>query len=846
MRKVALRGLLAHKARLAMTLSAVALGVAFISGVLVFTDTMQKSFDEMFETVYDGTDAVVRSESTIDSDFGMPDERGTLDEAVLADVREVESVEAAAGEIEGFAQVIDAEGEPLSGGAFGGPSILASVDISQKDHWDEVSTIDLRSGRWPEADDEMMVDVATEESSDYSVGDTVPLQTEGGLNEYTLVGTVGFGDKDSAAGQSLVALTTTEAQRVAGEPGRVDTITVKATSGTSQEQVAEDIRSVMASGVEVITGDEAVTEAQDDLAEGLGFLTIFFLVFALVATVVGAFVIYNSFAIIVAQRTREMALLRAIGATRRQVRRAVFVEAVVTGVVGSVLGFVVGLGLAVVFGSFLDVDGDLAILPTSVAVAVIVGVVVTVASALVPAWRASRVPPVAAMRDVAVDATGRSLVRLLLGAVLLGLGAFLGATGAVAHEVSNVGLGVGLAFVGVLFVAPGLARPVSRALGWPLARTRGITGSLAKNNAARNPRRTASTGLALTIGVGIVVFFLILNASLRSSFDKIVDDNFTGDFVLQASGQGFLGLPQELAPEVDAIDDVERVTSLRFTNLTVDGEREFALGASPTMFESFGFGTEGSTDLEAGELVMLADAAESAGVGLGDQVELEFLDTEEPVSLTVTGFYEDRPGLEMGDYVLGLDDLSEYVPSVGDGMVVIDLAPDASADAARAEIADVVEDLAPAAEVQDNEDLKDSVAADLDTMLQIILGLLLLAIVIAFLGIANTVALSVMERTRELGLLRAVGMSRAQLRSAIRWESVIIALFGATLGLAVGGLGGWGLVTSLADEGFEVFTLPVVQLVIVAVAAGVFGVGAALYPAWRAGRLDVLTAIHTE
>lgn len=849
MRKVALRGLLAHKGRMLMTLSAVALGVAFIGGVLVFTDTMERSFDDLFETVYEGTDAVVRSDETISSSegFGLPDERGTLDEALLDEVRGVDTVEGASGEVEGYGQIIDEEGEAVSSGAFGGPTFVASVDVSAQDYWEEVSTIELEDGDWPREDDEIVMDVATARSGDYSLGDPVELQTEGGLNEYTMVGTIRFGDSDSAAGETIVALTTSESQQTVGEQGRLDTISVKATSGTSQQQVVDDISEAVGAGagVEVITGDEAIEEAQDVLREGLSFVTIFFMVFAVVAVIVGSFVIYNSFSIIVAQRTREMALLRAIGASRRQVRRSVFVEALLTGLVGSLLGFLLGLGLAVMLGNLLDVDGGLEVLPASVVTAVLVGVVVTLSSSLLPAWRASRVPPVAAMRDVAIDTTGRSLVRLLIGAVLLGLGALLGASGAAAREVSSVGMGVALAFVGVLFVAPGLARPVSGLLGWPLVRFRGVTGLLAKDNAGRNPRRTASTGLALTIGIGIVAFFLVLNASVRSSFDKIVDENFTGDFVVQASGQGFLGLPAELAPDLDELDDVERVTALRYADATVDGSSEFVLGASPTVFESFSLETEGSTELAPGELVMRESAAESAGIGVDDEVQLQFLDGNE-ATVTVTGFYEDRPGMELGDYVLGAEELANHVPNAADSMVVIDLVDGASPDAAREELDGVISAHAPAAEVQDNEDFKSEVASDLDFVLNVILGLLVLAIVIAGFGIANTIGLSVLERTRELGLLRAVGMSRSQLRAAVRWESVIIALFGGMLGLGVGVLGSWGLVTSLADEGFEVFTLPVLDLLVLAVVAGLLGVGAALWPAWRASRLDVLGAISTE
>lgn len=856
MRKVALRGLLAHKLRVVMTLGAVAMGVAFIAGVLVLSESMQRSFDDLFATVYEGTDAVVRSEEAIEGGFEEMELRGTIDESLVDTLRnEVPTVESAHGEVEGVVQILDAEGEAAGGGSglLSGPAYAASVDLSEQSEWDETLPFGLREGHWPEADDEIVVDAGTQSNIDYEIGDTVPVLSRSGVNQYELVGTVGFGSVDSPAGQSIVLLTTDEAQRTLGEPGRLTAISVVATGDTSQEQVVRDIEAVVGDDVEVLTGDEAVDELQSDIREQLGFLTTALLVFGVVAVVVGAFVIYNSFSIVVAQRAREMALLRAIGATRRQVRRSILIEAVVTGLVGSALGFVLGLGLAALLSALIGVEGGLIIPPNAVVVAFVVGLLVTVLSSLLPAWRASRVAPVAALREIAVDTAGRSLARVIVGCVISALGLVLVLPGALEGELFLVGLGVGLTLIGVIFLAPALARPVGSWLGWPLVRLRGITGSLAQQNAVRNPRRTASTALALTIGVGIVAFFMILNASMRSSFAKIVDDSFAVDFVVMSpGGQGLqIGMPPEVAQRIDGLDEVDEATPMRFASAAVADDTAFVTGTSPSFFESFGISVDRPDNvaldslLASGQVVVRNSTAEADGLAVGDTVTIDFLDAE-PVELQVAGIYDPGTANDFGGYILGIDELAEHVADPSDHMVLVDLASGVDPDAAREPIESLVTDAAPTAEVQNNDDIKEDLASELDTILRVIVGLLLFSIIIAGFGIFNAMALSVLERTRELGLLRAVGMTRQQLRASIRWESVVVALFGTVLGMGVALVGGWAMIRALHDEGFEVFAVPVPWLAVLAVLAGILGVAAAWWPAWRASELNVLEAIHHE
>jgi putative ABC transport system permease protein len=856
MLKVALRGLMAHKSRLLTTFLAVALGVAFIGGVLVLTDTMNRSFDDLFADVYRDTDAVVRSEETIGSDFG--DVRGQIDASLLDTVRSADGVADADGSVDGFARVIDKDGDPVGDPAMGAPTLGGNwTDV------DELNPFDLTDGRAPTSEGEIVLDRGTAQDTGFVVGDSVQVQTQATADEYEVVGIVRFGTADSPGGASYVLWTTDEAQRLIGEEGRFTAIGAVATDGVSEDELASSIDDTLRAdgdaGVEVLTGTQITEETQSDIKDQLAFLTIFLLVFAIIALFVGTFVIYNSFSIIVAQRTREMALLRAVGARRRQVRRAVLVEAVVVGLVGSVIGFLVGLALASFLGNLFELPpGALAVLPASVITAIVTGLIVTVFSALVPAWRASRVPPLAAMRSVAVDTTGRSRVRFALGVLALVMGTAAVVAGALGTTVSTVGLGALVVFVGLLFVSPGLARPVSRLLGAPLARLRGVSGTLARENAGRNPKRTSSTAQALMIGVGLVAFILVVNSSIRASIDQTLEESFTGDFVVDSGTFGMIGLPPQVAEQIDELPDVAVVAPYRWgpAYINADGEAPgpdedtAVAGANEGSFELLDMQVlEGSADLGRGDVVVSEDKARSEGLALGDPVRVDFLDDQRPEServLTVAGIYDATTASGgLGNYVMSLDDWDAAMANPTDAQVFVQLADGVSVAEAQPRIEEVVAPFATA-EVQSVDEYKETIGSQLDILLNLVVGLLTLAIVIALLGIANTIALSVLERTRELGLLRAVGMRRRQLRAAIRWESVIISLFGTVLGLAFGLLGGWGIVRSLRDEGFGVFDVPVVTLLVLAVVAGLLGLVAALIPAWRASRMNILDAIGTE
>ena len=846
--KLALRGLRAHTSRLITTFFAVALGVAFVGGVLVLTDTVNRTFNDLFSDVFENTDAVVRSSETIDQGFaGGGEVRALIDESLLDDVRTIDGVAEAQVSVDGYARIIDMDGEPVGDPAMGAPTFGTNWFDS-----DRLNPFTLTDGRGPESDDEVVIDRASAQRTDYEVGDTIRVQTDAGTGEYTLTGIARFGSADSPGGASFAMWTVEEAQEQLGEPGRVSSISAAAGDGVSQRELVGNIRDGLGSDadVEVVTGEEITKETQDDIQQALSFLTIFLGFFGVIAVVVGAFVIYNAFSIIVAQRTREMALLRAVGARRRQVRRAVLVEALVVGVAGSAFGMVLGLGVALLLSGFLQLpDSSLAILPTSVASALAVGIVVTLVSALIPAWRASRVPPLAALRDVAVDTSARSRVRLVLGLVVLVLSGALVVLGAFGNEPANVGLGVLGVFVGTLLFSPVLASPVVTVLGAPVARFRGVSGELARDNAARNPRRTASTAFALMIGVGLVTFFLVLNASVRQSIDEALSSGFRGDFIITTDDFGLVGLPTSVGDEVARLPEVDQVVPFRFAPAFVGDDTSAVTGTNDGVFDLFEIDVvAGDANLDAGDVVIDADTARSEDLSVGDPVEIRFLDDargDAPPPATVSGIYEAGPTENIGTYVIGLDDYDAAVANPTDLQVFVRLADGVSVDEAQPAIREVV-DQYPTADVDSVDEFKDTIGAQFDPILLLIVVLLTLAIIIALLGIANTIALSVLERTRELGLLRAVGMRRRQVSSAIRWESAIISLFGTVLGLGVGLLGGWGITRSLRDEGFEAFAIPFGSLIVIALVAGFLGLIAALIPAYRAARMNVLDAISTE
>lgn len=846
--RTTLKSILAHKARLGMTALAVVLGVGLMAGTLVLTDTVGKTFDDLVADIYDGTDAVVRSTEQIDSPFGDA-LRTPLDESVLATVADVDGVAATEGFVQGQAVVTKPGYEAPSTPGGAAPNLgLSWGDVAELNPWD------LVEGERPQAADEVAVDRGTAEEQGIVVGDTVNVATTAAPYEATVTGIVTFGTVDSPGGAAVTLFEPTTAQEVLGKQGSFDEIGVVAAEGVSQDEVTASLNAALPEATEAITGEAKTAEDQQSFRDALSFFNTFLMVFAIVALIVGTFIIVNTFSIIVAQRGHELALLRAIGASRSQVLGSVLLEAVVVGLVASVAGALAGIGIASVLKGLLaafgiDIpSGPTVITPSSMGTAIAVGLVITVVAAAYPAWRAGKVPPIAAMRDVAVDASGTSLARTIIGAVIA-LGAVVSLVGGVAGDTTAeaaplVGLGTFLLLVSLVVLGPIIARPVASLLGWPLARLRGVTGTLARENAARNPKRTSLTAAALMIGVGLVGFITIFAASATASIDKLIDDSVTGDLVV-ADRNGFgSGFSPSLAQEVQSVDGVAAVSPIRIAPAEVDGSGTFVAGvdvdqmvelSDPDVVEG-----EAAT-MGEGDLAISSQVAEAEGWALGDTVPVAFQGGT--AELEVAAIFENRA--LAGDYFVDLTAYEAWVPTQLDFQVFAKLAdgadPATTQEAVTAAIADY-----PTAEVQDLTEFKEAQAAPINQLLNLIYALLALAVVIALIGIANTLALSIHERTRELGLLRAVGMSRAQLRAAIRWESVIMALLGTTLGLVVGLFAGWAMVQALASEGFSTFRLPVTSLVVVVVLGALAGVTAALLPARRAARLDVLDAIASE
>lgn len=844
----AIRNLLAHKLRLLTTGLAVMIGVAFMAGTLVLTDTIQKTFDDLFTDAFENTDALVRAEASFDDPNGFGELRGRIDASLLDEVEDVDGVALAAGDVWGFAQAVDRDGDPIGNPGAGSPTFGTNWTASELNTWT------LVEGDPPRGDDQVVFDKGTADDGGFGVGDQATVLVQGAPLEVTVSGIARIGGADSPGGASFTMFTTEAAQRYVGEVGKFDSISIAAEDGVSQDEVVERIAPTLPDGIEVVTGATVTEENQDALREGLSFFNTFMLVFAVVALLVGGFIIFNTFFITVAQRTRENALLRAIGATRRQVLAAVLIEALAIGLIASALGLVAGIPLAaglkaLLAGFGFEIPAGGIVLATGSAVlAFSAGVIVTVLAAVSPSRKAGKVPPVAAMRDVAVGSTGYgSRQRIIVGVLILVLGAaalLYGLFGDPGSALAVVGLGVLLVFFGVSVLGRTVALPLSRVIGLPLPRVRGIAGQLARENAMRNPKRTAATASALMIGVGLVSFITIFAASTKASFSNTVDEAFTGDFIATSGQMGVGGVSPEFTERVNDLPEIEAAGGIRAGLAAIDGDSESLIGASPEAFEIFDVGPVAGTpdDLDETSIAVSEQTADDEGLAVGDRVTVDFTSTGEQ-DMTVAMVYAENAAA--GNWILGLDAFEANYPDQMDVQVFVRKAEGVPSAEALVAVEDVADDF-PGVSVLDQTEYKEEQMAFVDQMLGLVYALLALAIIIALLGIGNTLALSIVERTRELGVLRAVGMTRSQLRSAIRWESVIIAVQGALLGLVIGLFFGWALVTALEDEGLNTFAVPFTSLVVVVVLAALAGVVAAVLPARRASRLDVLRAVVTE
>ena len=846
--RLALKNTFARKLRLLSTSFAVMLGIAFLAGTLVFTDTIERTFDNLFADIYENTDAVVRSETSIEAEMGW-EMRGRIPESTLATVREVDGVAQAQGIVQGFAQIVGSDGDAIGNPGQGPPTFGQNYQSGELSPWEMIEP-----GRAP-GPGEVVIDKRSADEGDLQLGDAVTVLTQTGPHELTLVGTVRFGSADSPGGASVSLFDLTTAQQVlAGASGQLDMVMVAAVEGISEDEIAVRIAAAIPEDTEALTGTEITEETQADLQEMLSFVDTFLLAFAAIGLVVACFTIYNTFQIVVTQRRREMAMLRAVGATRHQVLSAQLLEAVVLGVLASLVGLAVGVFIAAALKGMLEafgVDipaGGTAFRTRTAVVALALGPLVTVVSAVFPSLRASRIPPLAALRDVAVGRVDRPSRRLLSGAAITTCGVAALVVGLGGSGLAWVGVGALAIFVGVFVLGPVIARPVVGVLGAPVSAVSGITGSLARENALRNPKRTARTGGALMVGVALVVAITVMSASMKDWTRDVFDEQFTGDFVVATEGAGFGGLSPQLASDLNELPEVDSATGVRAGVARVhqrDTTDTTYVSVDPaTAGRVFDVGMiDGSIEALTPNGVLLDDdEAADRHLAVGDTLELTFLDgtTRE---LTVEGIYteETLAGPLVISHALNEQSGSEQL----DVSVYIAKARGVSAAAAAAAIAGV-SDAYPNAELQSRGEYIDSQAASLDQLVNLMYGLLGLAVIIALFSIANSVALSIHERTHELGLLRAVGMTRPQTRATVRWEAVLIALLGSGLGALIGIFFGWSISVAIRGEGLGTFSLPIAPIVVIALIAVLGGVLAALRPAMRAARLDVLRAIATE
>ena len=826
MRNVTLKGLLAKKGRLVATALSVVLGTAFLSAAGVLSASIRSGAESMFAEGAQNSDVEIRNAATFSDDTG----REPLATGVVDQVRAVPGVAHAAGVVRGYAQLLDASGDEVGG-------ITTHTIGASTDGIGTVSPFELRSGRVPVAPDEVAIDAGTARSAGLEVGDRVRVLFAGPSRKFTLVGTVGFGRLDEVAGSTYAFFEMSTAQSVLGRDGQVDEVLVSAATGVSPEELVRRLQVELGDGVAVESSAARAAERAAVARANLAIVDRGLTTFALIALVVGAFIIVNTFTIVVAQRTGELALLRALGASQPQVRRSVLIEASLTGLVASLVGSLAGVGLAGglrwlvdVFG--LDLPGaGLVLSPASLTVPVAVGTVVTIAAAYMPARRAGRVPPLAAMRDV-TSADPSPLGRYVAGAVL----ALLGFAGGM--------LGVPLLLLGAALLAPLVVVPLARLLGWPGIRFGGRPGKLGLENAVRNPRRTAATSSALMIGLALVVGAAVVGESAIRSFAGALDDAVKSDFAVYSHS---VELSPAIAEELRGRPEIGVVSEMRVGPFSLEGEphvQNLTAVDAATIGETYDLGySDGALSrLEGGGVLVSETLAAERGWKVGDELSMRFARTGVQ-RVPIVGTYA-KDELEDQGFILSMRDYEANYTDQRDVRVLATAADGVSLDRARATIESTIAAF-PNARVDDRAGYVAEIKSTLDIVLGLVGILLGLSVIIAVLGIVNTLALSVLERTREVGLLRAVGMSRRQLRAMIRWEALTIAAIGGVLGVVVGMQVGSAIAGSLGEM-ITSITFPWGRLAFFFALAVTAGVGAAALPARRAARLDVLAAIAHE
>jgi putative ABC transport system permease protein len=851
MTSLTLRGLFARKARAVLTGLAVLLGVAMISGTYVFTDTINSTFDKVFETANEGVDAVISGRSEFDTQNGTIAKE--IPESLVNRVKKVPGVQVAAGNIEDTAPIFKTNGDQIKTG--GAPPLLFSRPPERFDPLDYVE------GEPPASPQEVAINKGTADDEGLKIGDKVFLAGRTGREEFTISGLAKFGDVSSLGGATVAVVTLPEAQLLADQPNTVDSIQVAGEPDVTPAELVTRLEGALPSSVEVKTGKQAATDSADSVKENLSFLNTLLLVFAGIALFVGAFIIFNTFSITVAQRTREFALLRTMGASRAQILRSVMLEALVVGLTASILGLLVGLGAAKginalfeLFGASLPQEGTV-FKTRTVIVGLLVGTVVTVVSSLSPARRATRVPPLAAMREEGAQAQPPTRRRTILSWALLFVGAaavLFGLFGGAPSEQALLLLGVGaiLVFIAVALLSPHLVPPIAGAVGAPLERLRGVAGRLARENALRNPSRTAVTAAALMIGLALVTFVAILADGVKASIDDTISEDMKAQFVVQ-NEDGFSPISPRTGDAMKRVPGVDVVSPLTTSQAKVDGVsgKPSGSGIDPATFSRVW-----DLHIEKGPpnvlsalsrrgIVLEKNWAEDNNFDPGDSLKVT-TPVGDKLVLRTQATFEDKGGL-VGDFIVTNDVMRRSFGVRDDFLEFVAVQPGADPKAVQDRAERVLEERFPVAEALSRKEFQDNIKENVNQFLFLIYALLSLSVVVSLFGIVNTLVLSIHERTREIGMMRAIGTPRTLVRRIVRYESVITALIGAVLGLGVGFFLGVVTTIALKDEGF-ILSIPYISLIAFAVLAVIAGVVAAIPPARRASRLNVLDALAYE
>ena len=841
--RLAMRSVLARWARLVLTGLAIVASTSFLAGTFVFRDTIERTFDALFADVYDRVDAYVQSSNSVENFLGF-ERRDRLPSDVVEQVQAVPGVADAQASVQGDAVIIGPDGQPLERPT--APTFGATVNSGELSLWKVIE------GRLPDGPTEMVMDSVTAADEGFAVGDAVKVNAEAGSRDFTLVGIVQYDAIISPGNATWALFDAQTAEDFVAKPGFVDAVLVRGDGSVPADELVARIRAALDPDVaEVLTSAQITAQSQSDVEKTLSFLTVFLSVFSFIALGVGMFVIYNVFSITAAQRQRENALLRALGASRRQVTASLLVEAVVIGVGGSLLGVAGGVGLAAGVKALLDAldyvipARGLVLLPRTVLVTVIAGTMASLVAALGPALGAGRVPPVAAMTDAVLEKVGNVRRRVIAAGLVAAIGAAAVVAVIAGADALLLAPGVICLFATVLLLGPVMAKPIARVIGAPVQALRGVTGAMARGNVQRNPRRTARTAAPVLIGVALVTGAAVFAASIKEQIRQTFGETFVGDYVVNSTRGGSLSLPQDFVDRMNALPEVSAAAGLGFVSLaTPDGESVRGWQVDPAIAAQVVNVTflEGAmTDLTPEGVLVSEEFARKKDLALGSPFDVEI--DGATVTLTVQGIYD--PGDFAPARLFDRRTFDGTSVSVLSGFVVVNRAPGVSDAALRAAAAPILADY-PIGELQDREEFIAGRADLIDRSLAFIYGLLFLSIVIATFGIVITLLLAVYERRRETGLLRAVGMTRAQVRTTVRWESVITSVYGAAVGVVMGLVLGYLVIVSLRDQGLTEYSIPVGNILWIMLLAFVAGVVAAVVPAWRATRMDVLRAIAAD